>query len=78
MEWLRWPGASFGLLAVGFLSAGLWVAAPQEPDSRFSAAQQVAMQQWNLSVAWPEFLTAIIAAAASVGCFAAAGWTART
>ena len=70
MRWLKVVGSAFSLIAVLFAGRGLRIAAPSEPDSRFSAAQQVAMQQWNFASAWPEFLITVVAAAAAVGCFA--------
>jgi hypothetical protein len=70
MRWLKVVGSAFGLVAALFAGLGLRIAAPSDPDSRFSAAQQVAMQQWHFASAWPKFLVTIVAAAAAVGCFA--------
>ena len=70
MKWLKVVGSAFGLVAALFAGLGLRIAAPSEPDSRFSAAQQVAMQQWNFASAWPEFLISVVAATAALGCFA--------
>jgi hypothetical protein len=70
MRWLNVFGSAFGLVAALFAGLGLRIAAPSEPDSRFSAAQQVAMQQWNFASAWPEFLITVVAAAVAAGCFA--------
>ena len=70
MAWVKLAGVAFGFVALLFAVFALRISAPSEPDSRFSAAQQVAMQQWNFAAAWPEFLIAVVAAAAAVGCFA--------
>lgn len=70
MQWLRLAGIAFGLVGAFFAVLGFRIAAPSEPDSRFSAAQQVAMQQWSFGAAWPEFLIAVTASATAVACFA--------
>jgi hypothetical protein len=63
--WLRWPGIGFGLVAAVFLFMAVQIAAPSTPDSRFTAAEQVAMQQSRLSAASPELLITVVAAAAA-------------
>jgi hypothetical protein len=70
---LPWPGIGFALVAAMFLLMGVKIAAPSTPDSRFTAAEQVAVQPWRLSTASTELRAAVVAAAAAIGCFAAAG-----
>lgn len=63
--WFRWLGIGFGLVAAVFLFMAVQIAAPSTPDSRFTAAEQVAMQQSRLSAASPELLITVVAAAAA-------------
>lgn len=62
-------GWALMLAGAALLGAGVFAGAPSEPNSAFSAAQQVAMQSWSLTRAFEGLalgFTALIAAFAAL------------